>query len=217
MFTNDAAGAYTITIRNEISVPDDATKATSTLIDVEYTFTIFIDPCQVNTYLQSSQVGTITYAISTPTVVSPSYVFDESPVCNYPETVTVTDLPAFMTHETGSATFTVPSTTDLSLVGTYTFTVRSEISVPVDYTMAPEVILFEEEVVTVIIDPCFVATYFDSITITEITYNIGDPTLTDGPYEFSESPVCNYPEVVTVTGLPPFATHNEGTADFTIP
>ena len=52
--------------------------------------------------------------------------------------------------------------------------------------------------------------------MTEIVYNIGDPTLQAGFYTFDEDPVCNYPETVTLTNLPAFVTHNELTSDFTI-
>jgi hypothetical protein len=104
-------------------------------------------------------VGTITYPITAATLTSPSYIFDESPVCNYPETVTVTDLPAFMTHNTASAKFTLPSTSNLALIGKYTFTVRSEINVPNDYTMTTTTVMFKEEIVTVYVVPCTVNTY----------------------------------------------------------
>ena len=52
--------------------------------------------------------------------------------------------------------------------------------------------------------------------MTEITYNIGDPALTDGLYAFEETPVCGYPETVTLTNLPTFVTHNEANSDFMI-
>jgi len=36
-----------------------------------------------------------------------SYTFGEDPICDYPETVTVTNLPAFAVHNSVSADFTV--------------------------------------------------------------------------------------------------------------
>ena len=62
------------------------------------------------------------------------YVFDEDPVCNYPESVTLTDLPNFVTHNEGSSDFTIPQTGDLSLLGEYPVTIRSEICIPDDHT-----------------------------------------------------------------------------------
>ena len=59
-------------------------------------------------YIQSSLVGTITYNIGTPALVSPDYAFTQDQACGYPEVVSVTGLPAFMTHNTGAATFLVP-------------------------------------------------------------------------------------------------------------
>ena len=53
--------------------------------------------------------------------------------------------------------------------------------------------MFVEYEFTIFIEPCQVSTYTEEITITEILYNIGGITKTDGSYSFSESPVCNYP------------------------
>ena len=162
-------------------------------------------------------IGTISYNIGAPTLTSPVYSFEEDPPCFYPETVTVTNLPAFMTHSEANSDFTIPQTTDLSLIGSYTMTLRSEILVPTDYTLTDFTTMFVEYDILVLIEPCLVTTYTDTITVTEIFYNIGAATLTDGLYKFDEDPVCNYPETVTVTGLEPFITHSEPSSDFTIP
>jgi len=61
----------------------------------------------------------------------------------------VTGLPAFMNHNIGPANFVIPETSDLALLGEYTFTVRSEITVPDDYTMTTSTVMFVEEIVTV--------------------------------------------------------------------
>ena len=129
-------GEYIVTIRSEIEVPDDASSGTTTTMFVEYDFTVFIEPCIVNTYLATLEVADISYNIgaSELTNVSP-YVFDEDPVCGYPETVTLTDLPVFVTHNgPTSDDFTVPFNNDLALIGSYVVTIRSEISIPDDYT-----------------------------------------------------------------------------------
>jgi len=108
MNTNKNVGVYSVKIKNSIYVPNDATKAAFTPVVVEYTFQIYISPCAINSYTETSAVGAITYTVGAPMLTSPSYVFDENPVCNYPETVTVTDLPSFMTHDIASAKFTIP-------------------------------------------------------------------------------------------------------------
>ena len=48
--------------------------------------------------------------------------------------MTILDLPAFVTHNDASSDFTVLKSSDDSLVGEYTVTVRSEVQVPDDYT-----------------------------------------------------------------------------------
>ena len=54
-----------------------------------------------------------------------------------------------MTHDIANARFTFPSTSNLALIGKYTFTIRSEIKTPNDYTMTTSKVMFKEEIVTV--------------------------------------------------------------------
>ena len=160
----------------------------------------------------------ISYSIGGATLANVgSYIFGEDPVCNYPETVTLTDLPTFVTHNgPTSDDFTVPQTNDLTLIGSYPVTIRSEICVPDDHTQASCTPLFSEYEFTVLMEPCIVIAYRAMKKVTSIVYNVNQATLTDGRYVFDEDPVCGYPETVTVTNLPSFATHNELSSDFTI-
>ena len=76
-------------------------------------------------------------------------------MCNYPETVTVIDLPTFAQHQEPDSTFSIPKIEDLSLEGTYLVTVRSQILVPDDYTKTTFTAWedeFEFEIITM--DPC---------------------------------------------------------------
>ena len=87
-----------------------------------------MNPCNVNTYTETRAVGDITYNIGAPSLVDiGNYIYDENPVCNYPETVTLTDLPAFITHQEPTSDFTLPQNADLDLIGSYVVTIRSEI------------------------------------------------------------------------------------------
>ena len=105
----DLIGEYPVTIRSEICVPDDYTGATCTPMVVEYEFKVVIQPCIVNPYSDTKRVGDITYNIGAAALVNiGNYIFDEDPVCNYPETVILTDLPAFITHNEDSSDFTLP-------------------------------------------------------------------------------------------------------------
>ena len=215
----DLIGEYTVTIRSEIDVPDDPTSGSTSTMFAEYSFTIFIEPCIVNTYTATLEVADISYNIGAPELANVGpYVFDEDPVCNYPETVTLTNLPVFVTHNApASDDFTVPYNDDLDLIGSYVVTIRSEISIPDDYTKTTFTTMSAEHDFIVFVEPCLVSTYEATKQIIAIVYNVNQETLTDGHYIFDEDPVCNYPETVTVTNLPTWATHNEPTSDFTIP
>ena len=86
----------------------------------------------------------MSYDIGTALLTSTSYLFTQDPFCDYPQTDTVDGLPSFVTYDSLNARFIVPETSDLSLVGVYTFIIRSEISMPVDYTMSSETVLSDE-------------------------------------------------------------------------
>ena len=189
-------------------------------MEFEYDFTVVVQPCIVNTYTDTQQVGDISYNIGSADMINiGKYIFDEDPVCNYPETVTLTDLPAFITHNEGSSDFTLPKNTDLSLIGSYPVTIRSEIQVPDDATLTTFSTKFVEYQFTIFIEPCIVNMYSATIEAADISYNVGAPEiLNTSPYVFDEDPVCNYPETVTLTDLPVFVTHNAPASDdFTVP
>ena len=185
---------------------------------VEYDFTIFIEPCVVSSFTAAQEVSDISYIIGQADLVNVGeYIFVESPVCNYPQTVTLTNLPIFLTHNApASNDFTLPKTSDLSLLGEYTITIRAEIQVPNDYTQATFTAMFAEHEFVVYMEPCIVDDLTATTIVPKIIYNVNQPDLTTGFYQFEENPVCNYPQTVTLTNLPAFAIHNEPTSDFTI-
>ena len=64
----------------------------------EYDLTVFVQPCVVDSYVDTVTVGTINYNIGTSTITDGEYKFLQSPICGYSETVTVTNLPIFANH-----------------------------------------------------------------------------------------------------------------------
>ena len=69
----------------------------------------------------------IRYELGTPDLQEGAYIFDEVPFCGYPEFVTLTNLPLFVTHNEPSSDFTIPQNGNLSLIGEYTVNIMSEI------------------------------------------------------------------------------------------
>ena len=141
---------------------------------VEYNFIVFIEPCLVSTYTATLEVADISYNIGAPDLLNVSpYVFDENPECNYPELVTLTNLPVFVTHNAPTSDdFTVLQNSDLSLIGSYVVTIRSEISVPDDHTKATFTTRFDEHEFTVFVEPCIVSIYGVTTEATVIVYNV---------------------------------------------
>ena len=91
-------GEYTVTLRSEIQIPTDYSKTNYITLFVEYNFVIQIEECVIASYAATQLVPDLTMIIGDPELLSSVYIFDESPVCNYPETVTVTGLPAWTLH-----------------------------------------------------------------------------------------------------------------------
>ena len=127
----------------------------------------------------------ISYHVGAPTLTSPKYSFDESPICMYAETVTVTNLPSFVIHNLATADFTIPQTFDLALIGEYKLRIRSEISIPNDSTSTTFTKKFAEYDFLVRMEPCVVDSYSSTKTVSVIDYNIGAPALTSGSYSFA--------------------------------
>ena len=68
---------------------------------------------------------------------------------------------------------------------------------------------------SIYVQPCII-TDFTTLPISKVTYTIGDDPIQSEAYSFTQTPSCNYPEAVIVSGLPSFATHNEGLRNFDV-
>ena len=82
--------------------------------------------------------------------------------------------------------FSLPQTYDLSLIGQYIVTIRSEINVPLDPGQTSFLNMFDQYNFLVIVQPCAITDYVDTTRVVEIRYNIGGATLTEGNYVFDE-------------------------------
>ena len=171
-----------MTLRSEIYIPTDYTSTDYTTMFVEYDILILIEPCLINSYTDTTTVSLIVYNIGAPDLTDGFYVFDEDPVCNYPETVTVTNLPTWSIHNEPSSDFTIPLNSDLNLIGEYTVTLRSEIQVPDDHTGLTFTTWFVEYDFLIQIEECVITSYDVTLTIPTLTYIIGDPEFTSSSY-----------------------------------
>lgn len=66
------------------------------------------------------------------------------------------------------------------------------------------------------VQPCLVNTYGRNLEASSISHAIRAPQKVFGAYSFSQTPICNYLEVVTVANLPTFVSHNPATSNFKI-
>ena len=178
-------GQYAVNVRGFIEVPTDETMSSYQTMEQEYTVLVTIEPCTVDAYIASLQVSEIRYSIGSPDKTDGPFAFEQQPSCGYPEVITMTNLPAFATHNVASSDFTITQNSDLSILGAYTVTVEGVISVPDDYTLTT----FTDMVVTydflIYIDPCFVDSIYILTQASPLQYFIGDTSLTGGHYAFT--------------------------------
>lgn len=69
---------------------------------------------------------------------------------------------------------------------------------------------------TIFVEPCLITDYFAIIEVPDITYNVGQGSLTTGNYFNVQTPGCGYPETISTTDLPTFAIQNTASKDFTL-
>ena len=211
-------GSYPIVVKAEITHYQDHTKMTTTKVSNIFEFTVYMTPCRITDYVETLKVVEIRYALGERALQDGPYTFDEKPFCGYPETVTLTNLPGFVTHNGASSDFTVPQNGDLSLIGEYTVNIRSEVQVPDDHTQSTFTSFEVNYDFLVVIDPCVIDAYVASIFAADISYDLGATALINvSPYAFEQQPACGYAETVTLTNLPAFVTQNVAQADFTVP
>jgi len=79
------------------------------------------------------------YAVGSASETSTTYLFKSSPDCLYAQQITVTGLPAFAADNRSTRNFSVPQTSNLSLVGSYSVTVQASVSYWSDYTKSTKV------------------------------------------------------------------------------
>ena len=67
--------------------------------------------------------------------------------------------------------------------------------------------------------PCMVTSFkATSAPIQTVSYTLGEPSLTIGPYAFAQTPDCGYLQTLTFENLPvePFVVHNKAAKTFTL-
>ena len=74
------------------------------------------------------RVPTINYILGSPDITSGTYAFEQSPFCDYPETVALTNLPSFARHNESTKDFTISQTLDKLLVGEHSVTIRTDVT-----------------------------------------------------------------------------------------
>ena len=210
-------GEYTVTIESSICVPTDHTQTACNTMSVNYEFKIIVETCLVTDFTATVKVVELRYNVGAPSLTDGTYAFEETPICGYQQTINLTDLPTFVTHNVpASQDFTIPSTTDLSLIGEYTVNISGSVCPPTGGMICTSI--SDNYDFVVYIEPCLVNTYEATQVVGPITYRVGDPAVTSSTYAFGEDPtICNYPETFfSLANLPAWVTHNTASADFTI-
>ena len=93
---------------------------------ISYNFQVTVDPCVIDGYAAYNEPKLLSYVIGDPAVNGGNYYFAEA--CNYPGTITLSRLPIFVVHNEATRDFTITSTDDLRLEGSYSIEITSTIS-----------------------------------------------------------------------------------------
>ena len=81
----------------------------------EQDFQITIKPCPVTSIIDIQVVSDVTYRIGGPDVTWGTYSFQDQPnACGYEQTIEVTGMPAFVTHDEENRQFILGQTFDHS-------------------------------------------------------------------------------------------------------
>ena len=92
-------------------------------------------------------------------------------------------MPAWAQHNEDTSDFTIPQTSDLSLIGEYEVTIKSEILVPKDYTKAEYEPRTVEYTFSILIEPCIVSEFM-TVPISNVVYTIGSIDIQSETYSF---------------------------------
>ena len=66
------------------------------------------------------------------------------------------------------------------------------------------------------IDPCQVTSFEVTMTDAPLSYSVNTPMTTGGHYSFLQTPNCGYEQIISVTGLANFMTHNSEAKSFSV-
>ena len=139
----------------------------------------------MNTYLSTLNAGPITYRVGDPALTDGPYEFTEDPVCSYPETVALTNLPGWAQHNEGTSDFTIPKTGDLSIIGEHVVTILGEILVPDDYTKSTYTPMTVQYDFSIFVEPCVILDFI-AVPIRTIVYTIGSVAELSETYSFTQ-------------------------------
>ena len=142
-------------------------------------FNIIVEPCLVTSIDIVKALSDYYYQVGSgdPNVVTDQYEFIQNPDCQYVVSITANVVPTHINHDPTGQDFTVPATSDLSLIGSYPITVRAELSFPSDHTKTSTTVIDNQFDFTVFLTPCTITDYVDTQKVNTIRYALGEPTL----------------------------------------
>lgn len=154
----------------------------------------------------------ILYRIGQPDITQGTYRFQDSPnACGYKQTITITGLPSFVTHDDQLREFTIAQSYDHSQVGEHPVKITVTIEVPDDYTKSTYRTYTLEQNFNIIVEPCLV-TSLDIVTpLSDVFYQVasGSPDVVTDSYLFVQNPDCRYTLSITMSPIPTHILYSE--------
>ena len=223
VFTDDIAheGVYTITATSSIEVPKDISGTVTEVMQSELQFSLeVVAGCEDTAFVDwtLTSVGTITMNVRDDaqvialgpvedTLSRQSGNQDGLTHCGQRafRFIDALAVPSFVTLDAETLTIAPVEQTDVG---------RVTIEIEVSLRDLPEV--YERATLTIVVNPCQVASIAGSLSNTLLAYSLYTPAATGAAYTFTQSNDCGYTPTIEVTGLPAFAVHNTEAQDFTV-
>lgn len=100
-------GQYLVTVVGTLSFHEDYTLTNKATLTAQFTFTIFVEPCKVDSFVGEPLIDFISYSVGSATLTAGDYGFTQTPPCGYAQTITVSGLPSFVDHREADKNFQI--------------------------------------------------------------------------------------------------------------
>ena len=98
---------YRVTVNAILTFFTDSTMTTQETLTAKAILTVYVNPCEVTEFRELIKIEKIESFVGNGAMNGGNYEFSQGGVCNYPQTITLINLPSFATHNEINKDFTI--------------------------------------------------------------------------------------------------------------